>query len=111
MSDKKTDSKNSSQLNGQIILKVLKILRPYIPFMSLSLLASFISVVMQLYSPILSGRAVDLIIKKGNVDIPGISIILIRFIIVICIAIIFQWIMNMINNSVIYRVVKEMRGR
>lgn len=111
MSDKKTDSKNSSQLNGQIILKVLKILRPYIPFMILSLLASFISVVMQLYSPILSGRAVDLIIKKGNVDIPGISTILIRFIIVICIAIIFQWIMNMINNSVIYRVVKEMRGR
>ena len=93
------------------VAKLLKVLKPYIPFMILSLIASAVTVGMQLYSPILSGRAIDCIIGKGNVLTARLTTIMTRFILVVIISIIFQWIMNMINNAVVYRVVRDLRTR
>ena len=93
------------------INKLMKVMGPYIPFMILSLIASLITVIMQLYAPIVSGQAIDYIIGKGNVNIHRISELLVRFVIVICISILFQWIMGMINNSIVYKVVRDLRVR
>ena len=79
------------------VSKLLKVLKPYIPFMILSLLVSLVAVGLQLYSPIISGDAIDCIIGKGNVLSINLVNLLKKFVIVILLSIIFQWIMNMIN--------------
>jgi len=93
------------------VSKLLKVLKPYIPFMILSLLVSLVAVGLQFYSPIISGDAIDCIIGKGNVLSINLVNLLKKFVIVILLSIIFQWIMNMINNAVVYRVVKDLRTR
>ena len=97
-------------MNKSKMRKLMGFLKPYIPFMVLSLIASAVAVVMQLYAPIISGRAIDLIAGKGNVNISKLTEYLTRFFIVILISIIFQWIMSMINNAVVYRVVRDFRN-
>ena len=89
-------------MKKNVIQKLLRFLKPYIPFMILSLIASIITVILQLYAPIVSGQAIDYIIGKGNVNIPRITQLLTRFVFVICISILFQWIMSMINNSIVF---------
>lgn len=91
--------------------KMLKLLKPYLPFIVLSLLSSLITVAMQLYAPILSGRAIDLIAGKGKVAFNDVTRLLIWFIVTIIISCIFQWISSAINNRVVYNVVKELRDR
>lgn len=108
-SQNKTQNQNKDIKNT--ISKLMKVLGPYIPFMILSLIASLITVIMQLYAPIVSGQAIDYIIGKGNVNIHRISELLVRFVIVICVSILFQWIMGMINNSIVYKVVRDLRVR
>ena len=97
-------------MNKTKMKKLINFLKPYIPFMVFSLIASAVAVVMQLYAPIISGRAIDLIAGKGNVNISKLTEYLTRFFIVILISIIFQWIMSMINNAVVYRVVRDFRN-
>lgn len=113
--NKNNKSQNKAQNQNKdiknTISKLMKVLGPYIPFMILSLIASLITVIMQLYAPIVSGQAIDYIIGKGNVNIHRISELLVRFVIVICVSILFQWIMGMINNSIVYKVVRDLRVR
>ena len=97
-------------MNKTKMKKLINFLKPYIPFMVFSLIASAVAVVMQLYAPIISGRAIDLIAGKGNVNISKLTEYLTRFFIVILISIILQWIMSMINNAVVYRVVRDFRN-
>ncbi|MCR5633324.1 MAG: ABC transporter ATP-binding protein/permease [Eubacterium sp.] len=98
-------------MKKNVIQKLLRFLKPYIPFMILSLLASVVTVVMQLYAPIISGRAIDCIVEKGKVNIPEVTRLLTTFVIVIVVSILFQWIMSMINNAIVYRVVRDFREK
>ena len=98
-------------MKKNVIQKLLRFLKPYIPFMILSLIASVVTVVMQLYAPIISGRAIDCIVEKGKVNIPEVTRLLTTFVIVIVVSILFQWIMSMINNAIVYRVVRDFREK
>ncbi|MBP3718545.1 MAG: ABC transporter ATP-binding protein, partial [Eubacterium sp.] len=69
-------------MNKTKMKKLINFLKPYIPFMVFSLIASAVAVVMQLYAPIISGRAIDLIAGKGNVNISKLTEYLTRFFIV-----------------------------
>ena len=88
---------------------LLKLIEKYKFLVLLSLLLAVVVVATQLYAPILFGKAVDLAIGKGNVDIKGIIIILIKTGIVIGITALAQWIMSVINNRITYRVVMDLR--
>lgn len=96
-------------MNKSLFKKILGLIKPYSVFILISLLAALVTIVMQLYAPILSGRAIDMIVDKGNINISNIVKVLIRFAIVIGIAIFAQWIMGIINNKVVYRIVKDIR--
>lgn len=89
--------------------RLLKLIEKYKFLVLLSLLLAVVVVATQLYAPILFGKAVDLAIGKGNVDIKGIIIILIKTGIVIGITALAQWIMSVINNRITYRVVMDLR--
>lgn len=89
--------------------RLLTLIEKYKFLVLLSLLLAVVVVATQLYAPILFGKAVDLAIGKGNVDIKGIIIILIKTGIVIGITALAQWIMSVINNRITYRVVMDLR--
>ena len=73
--------------------RVLKYIRKYTPALVLSLLLAALTVLLTLYIPILTGNAVDLIIGKGQVDMPGIFAIMIKIAIVMIITAAGQWVM------------------
>lgn len=83
-------------------------LKPYLPRLIVSLLLSVVSVILSLYIPILIGNAVDLIGTEEASRIPY-----------ICTKIAFsavgmaaaEWLKGMINNSVSFNVLKNVRDR
>lgn len=81
------------------------------PLIVLSLIAAAATTLLQLYVPILAGHAIDYIIGPGAVDMDGISETLVKMLVVILLAALFQWIMNVINNHITYRVVKDIRKK
>ena len=54
------------------VKKVLDYIRRYWFYLGLSIVLAAVTVALTLYIPILTGRAVDLIITKGQVDFAGI---------------------------------------
>lgn len=89
--------------------KVLLLLRPYWHYILLSLLFSVVSVLLTLYAPILTGDAIDYMIGKGHVDFGMITSLLFKLGIIVLITSIAQWLMNLCNNVITYRVVRDMR--
>ena len=90
--------------------KVLQYIRPYWALVGLSILLAAVTVVGTLYIPILTGDAVDLIVGPGQVDFAGIVKILVEIAVVVGIAALAQWVMNLINNRITYRVVRDIRN-
>lgn len=74
-----------------------------------SLACAFVTVLLTLYVPILTGRAIDCIVGAGAVDFAGMWTILKQIGIIIAITAAAQWLMSHINNLVTYRVVKDIR--
>lgn len=95
--------------NSGILKRVLKYIKKYNFLVALSFICAAISVASTLYAPILTGKAIDLIIEPGKVDFDGIKDIIFKFIIVVAITVVSQWLMNIINNHITYSVVKDIR--
>lgn len=89
--------------------RVLKYIRKYTPALVLSLLLAGLTVLLTLYIPILTGKAVDLIIGKGQVDMAGIFAIMKKIAIAMIITAVGQWIMNTCNNYITYHVIRDIR--
>ena len=74
-----------------------------------SLACAFVTVILTLYVPILTGRAIDCIAGAGAVDFPRMWKILKQIGIITAITAASQWLMSHINHWVTYRVVKDIR--
>ncbi len=103
---KKRDSSND--------VKTVKMLLSYVGrykiLLFFSILLAGISVVLTLYIPILAGDAIDCIHGIGDVNFVTIKNILIKIGIITVITALIQWIMNMINNRITYRVIRDARN-
>ncbi|MBP3325277.1 MAG: ABC transporter ATP-binding protein [Coprococcus sp.] len=95
--------------NKATIARILKYIKQYRFLVLLSLICAAISVVLTLYAPILIGHGVDKIVGPGEVDFDGLKEILIKLCVVIAITAVAQWIMNILNNRVTYKVVNDVR--
>ena len=95
--------------NKETMKRVLKYIRKYTPALVLSLLLAGLTVLLTLYIPILTGNAVDLIIGRGQVDMPGIFSIMKKIAIAMIITAVGQWIMNTCNNYITYHVIRDIR--
>lgn len=89
--------------------KVMNYIRRYWGYLGMSVILAGITVALTLYLPILTGRAVDLIIEKGLVDFAGIFTILKRMAVVIIVTAAAQWIMNACNNKITYNIIRDIR--
>ncbi len=95
--------------NNSTLKKVLGRIARYRLNAVLSILLSAVYVGLSLYVPILAGRAIDNVIAPGSVDYAQIMLELTKIAVVAAIAALAQWLMNIINNSMTYNVVKDMR--
>lgn len=103
------EKKERSIKNREIYRRILRLIQPYRHLLILSLIFAVVSVVLTLYAPVLTGRGIDLVIGKGNVDFDGLVPILVRFALVVAATALAQWLMNLCNNKITYHVVKDIR--
>ena len=95
--------------NG-ILKKVLYRVRPYWAGLVASILLATVFVVMSLYIPILVGDAIDCIVAAGQVDFETIKRYLLGVAICAATAGLAQWLMSLINNSITFRVTRDIRN-
>ena len=95
--------------NKKTISRVIKYVGRYKIYLAISILSAFLSSLLALYIPILTGEAIDLAVGKNNVDFEGLGQILLRFLICIAIIVPLQWIMALCNNKIAFGVVKDLR--
>ena len=92
----------------------VKTILPYILRHRLKLVLCFflagLSAILSLYIPKLTGRAVDCITGPGNTDIRGLLGIIIRIGAAALISGAFQFIVNLLSNSVTFEVVRDIRN-
>ena len=101
-------SGNDSRQKGTLG-KVLRYIRKYWVYLALSIVMAAVTVTLTLYLPILTGRVIDLIVKEGWVDFDGVFAILKQMAVVIGITAAAQWVMNICNNKMTYRIVQDIR--
>ena len=101
--------KKDKKSQKEALKKVLGYAGHYIPLLVISVLLATITVALTLYFPILTGRAIDLIITEKQVDFDGILAIAKQGIMVILGTALAQWIMNMCNNRMTYSIVRDIR--
>ena len=97
------------QNQGIVLKKVLRRIGPYRPLVAVSLLLALCGVILQLYVPVLVGRAVDHIVGPGQVDFQAVSRILLTMALVAGGAALSQWCMGELNNRITFRVVRDVR--
>ncbi|MBR4346453.1 MAG: ABC transporter ATP-binding protein [Oscillospiraceae bacterium] len=90
--------------------RVIKRLGRYRWMLALSVLLSAVYVVLTLYTPILTGRAIDLAVGRGRVDMEGIGKILAAMVIIALAGAVVQWIMNLLNNRVSFGILADLRN-
>ncbi len=91
-------------------IKVMKYLKLYKIHFILSLILTAASVILTLYVPILVGKAIDLAIGEGAVDLDGIAGILAKIAIMILATAAAQWLTGVLNNKMTYGIVKNIRS-
>ncbi len=93
----------------ETLIKVLKYIKRYRLAVICSIILAALTVATTLYVPVLTGDAVDLIVDKGQVDMPGILKILVIIGIVMLITALTQWLLNTCNNYITYHVIRDIR--
>ena len=100
---------NAKMNKAGTMRKVLSYMKRYIPLLVISLVLSVVTVALTLYFPILTGRAIDLIVGKGKVDFTAMTAIFTRAAIIVVIAAAAQWLTNICNNRMTYNIVRDIR--
>lgn len=97
--------------NGSTVRRVLKLIRPYAGLVALTLTLATVTVFTTLLAPVLSGKAVDLIVGPGQVDFAGLAKLAVAIAATILCTAVAQWLMNVVNNRITFQVVRDMRIR
>lgn len=95
--------------NKMIYKKILKLLRPRMGLICLSLILAITNVVATLLIPILTGKAVDCMIDKNEVYFAELKVILMQFLIVLLVNGLANFFMTLINNKVTFATVHDLR--
>ena len=100
-----------NRLDRSTVRRVLALIRPYAGLVVLTLILAVITVATTLLAPVISGRAVDLILGPGQVDFAGLGSLAVALAATILCTSAAQWLMNVINNRITFQVVRDIRVR
>ena len=104
--------KSKKQKNSMVVLiKILKLIGKYKIFLALSIILAGISVVLQLYVPILFGKAIDEIVAEHNVNFGRMVYYLEQIIVFAVVSALATWVMNLFNNRMTFRIVQDIRSK
>lgn len=95
----------------KVLGRILKFTKPYRFYIAGSTLFAILSVLCTLFIPILTGTAIDYIIKENEVDFSSILFILEVMLLIIIIGALFGWLMNYFNAKATYKTVKDLRTK
>ena len=104
-------SKQKQKVNKGTLRRVLELICPYAGLVVLTLVLAVVTVVTTLLAPVISGKAVDLIIGPGQVDFGGVGKLAIAMAGTVACTAVSQWLMNVVNNRITFHVVRDMRVR
>ena len=93
----------------QVTRRLKAYVRPHAASFATSFVSAGLSVVLQLYVPIVVGRAIDLIIGMGRVDFAALAPLLVQLALVVLAASALQWVQGYCVNLLTYRCVRDMR--
>lgn len=105
---KKQDKKMAS---WQAMKQLLPIIGRYRLLLFISIILAAVSVIFQLYVPIIFGRVIDQIVGPGKVDFPAIGQDLVQILILVIVSAAATWLMGLINNKLTYRTVQDIREK
>ncbi len=91
------------------IFRILKYTRPYIVYLVLTILCTFIGISLSLFVPVLIGRAVDMAVSAGQVDFAGLGRTVLILGIVVLVSALFQWLQGLFINRLAFGTVKDLR--
>ena len=97
--------------NGQTMKKLWDRIARHRVLLLLSIVLAAATVVLQLYVPILFGDAIDSIVAEHRVDFGKVQIFLGRVVLFAVLSGVTGWVMSVINNRVVYRVVEDIRSQ
>lgn len=95
----------------ETLRKVLEIIGKYRILVLLSILLAAASVILQLYIPVLFGDAIDTILGAKQVRFDLLMPYLVRIAVLVVAAACATWVMNLINNRLTYRTVRDIRAK
>lgn len=96
--------------HGSTWKRILRYLKPDLPWFILSLLFTLLSVILTLYVPILAGHAIDCIVTAGEVDFPGLTHELGLILICVLATSVLQWLTSTVNNRITFHAVRDIRN-
>ena len=91
--------------------KVWQVIDAYRHLLLESIVLAGLSVALQLYVPVLFGRAIDGILGPGKVDFAQVGCTTSLIILLVVLSALATWAMNRINNLLAYRTVRDIRSR
>lgn len=89
--------------------RILSSMKDYRFLIAASLGLALITVILTLYVPILTGRGVDMIVARGQVDFPRLFDVIKKILGCMIVTALCQWLMNHINNKITYKIGKDLR--
>ena len=92
------------------LFKIFKYLKRHLFLIIISMICAIITVISSLLVPYLFGITIDYIVNKTNVYFDKIIDNSIIILLLIGITAISQWIMNLVNNKIVYKLVSELRN-
>jgi ATP-binding cassette subfamily B protein len=98
------------KINRGTVAKILRYTRRYNPLIVLSLLLSLVCVACNLYIPVLAGRGIDAIKGINNIDYDTLLYNIGAIIITAALSALSQWIAGNVNNTIAFRVVRDVRN-
>ncbi|WP_041738446.1 ABC transporter ATP-binding protein [Coriobacterium glomerans] len=94
---------------AQVSRRLLRYVRPHMMSFVVSFVSAVISVLLQLYVPILVGQGIDCMIAAGRVDFQTLVPLLERLVAASLGAAAFQWLQGYCVNRLTYETVRDMR--
>lgn len=94
----------------KILKRVLRQLKGHKPLIALTIICALISVAGALVAPMLFGNAIDYIVGEGQVDFEKLTVYFIAIGGTIAVTALMQWLMNAINNRIVYGVINDIRA-
>ena len=89
--------------------RLLSYVRPHAASFAASFISAAVSVVLQLYTPIIIGQGIDLIVGTGRVDFAALLPLVVKLALVVVAASAFQWLQGYCVNRLSYETVRDMR--